>query len=287
MAQRKIPARAPDHDEGGGDTLPSRSDSIDFAPLGHAPAYRVLSERIAQRILDGELKPGDPLPTEQSLALRLGVNRSTVREAIRQLEQEGLLVRGAGRRLHVGRPGRGELASRTARAMVLHAVSFRDLWEVGVTLEPHAARLAAEHASARDLAELDENLASMEAVLATGHSFIDLDVRFHDLVARASGNRVLMLAREPVSRLLAPSFERLRVRLPQAGARNLEAHRRIVAALHRRDPDEAEVWTRRHFVDFQRGYRLASLDLDAPVEWPESGILPISAAPTETEERPQ
>lgn len=263
-----------------------RGTSAVFEPLRHAPAYRMLSDRIERRILDGDLKPGDPLPTEQELAERFGVNRSTVREAIRLLEQEGLLVRTAGRRLQVALPGPRDLASRAMRTMVLEAVSFRELWEVGVTLEPRAARLAAEHASAADLVALDENLARTEEVLARGESYIDLDVEFHALVARASGNRVLMVAREPVSLLLAPSFERLRLTLPQAGRRNLEAHRRIVEAIRRHDPDEAEAWTHRHFVDFQRGYRVADLDIEAPVEWPEPGISPLPAATTETEETP-
>jgi DNA-binding FadR family transcriptional regulator len=263
-----------------------RTASTVFAPLRHAPAYRVLSDRIERRILDGHLKPGDPLPTEQALAETFGVNRSTVREAIRLLEQEGLLVRAAGRRLRIAQPGMGDLAPRAMRAMVLEAVSFRELWEVGVTLEPRAARLAAGHATESDLAALDENLARTEAVLARGESYINLDVQFHALVARASGNRVLMLAREPVSLLLAPSFERLRRTLPQAGARNLEAHRRIVEAIRRRDPDEAEAWTHRHFVDFQRGYRVARLDVEAPVDWPEQGFTSHPAATTETEETP-
>jgi len=257
-----------------------------FAPLRHSPAYRLLSERIERRILDGELKPGDPLPTEQELAESFGVNRSTVREAIRLLEQEGLLVRAAGRRLQVALPGMGSLAPRAMRTLVLEAVSFRELWEVGVTLEPRAARLAAEHATDADLAALDENLARTEQVLARGESYIELDVQFHALVAKASGNRVLMLAREPVSLLLAPSFERLRLTLPQAGRRNLEAHRRIVDAIRRHDPDEAEGWTLRHFVDFQRGYRVADLDIEAPVEWPQPGISSFPAATTETEETP-
>src|SRR5690606_21376082 len=131
---------------------------------------------------DGDLKPGDALPTEQALAEKFGVNRSTVREAIRLLEQEGLLVRAAGRRLRIAQPGMGDLASRAMRAMVLEAVSFRELWEVGITLEPRAARLAAEHATDADLVALDDNLARTEAVLAMGGSYIELDVQFHALV---------------------------------------------------------------------------------------------------------
>lgn len=245
-----------------------RGASAVFGPLRHAPAYRALSESIESKILGGELAPGDPLPTEQELAESFGVNRSTVREAIRLLEQEGLLVRAAGRRLQVALPGLGDLAPRAMRALVLEAVSFRELWEVGMTLEPRAARLAAEHATADDVAALDENLERTGRVMDSGKSYVELDSQFHAIVARAAGNRVLMLAREPVSLLLAPTLEQLRRRLPQAGERNLEAHRRIVDAIRRSDPDSAEEWTRKHFVDFWRGYQVAQLDMDAAVDWP-------------------
>ena len=65
-----------------------------------------------------------------------------------------------------------------------------------------------------------------------------------------------------------------------------ESTTRIVEAIRRRDPDEAEAWTHRHFVDFQRGYRVARLDVEAPVDWPEQGFTSHPAATTETEEPP-
>jgi DNA-binding FadR family transcriptional regulator len=239
-----------------------------FQPLRHAPAYKALSAEIERKILGGELKPGEPLPAEQELAERFAVNRSTVREAIRQLEQEGLLVRGAGRRLQVALPGLYDLSPRTTRALVLQQVTFRELWEIAVVLEPCAARLAATHSTDSDLEELDANVEATAQAVRAGAAFTELDVQFHAIVARASRNRVLMLAREPVSLLYRPTLAELQRRLPQTGQRNLDAHRRIVAALRRRDADDAETWARKHLNDFQRGYRLAALDMDAAVELP-------------------
>src|SRR5690606_27041400 len=95
-----------------------------FRPLRHAPAYRALSARIERMILSGQLKPGDSLPTETALAERFGVNRSTVREAIRLLEQEGLVSRTTGRRLQVDMPGLFDLAPRASRALLLQHVTF-------------------------------------------------------------------------------------------------------------------------------------------------------------------
>ena len=83
------------------------------------PAYKAVSAEIERSILEGGIPPGAPLPTEQELADRFGVHRSTVREAIRQVEQEGLVQRREGRRLFVTLPGLYDLAPRTARLLML------------------------------------------------------------------------------------------------------------------------------------------------------------------------
>ena len=112
------------------------------------PAYKTVSAAIERAILDGALRPGAALPTEQELADRFGVHRSTVREAIRQVEQEGLLQRREGRRLFVCLPGVHDLAPRATRLLLLHQTTFQELWDVALTLEPLAARLAASQATA-------------------------------------------------------------------------------------------------------------------------------------------
>lgn len=95
-----------------------------------------------------------------------------------------------------------------------------------------------------------------------------LDVAFHALVGRASHNHALMLAREPISLLYSPTLRQIFQHLPQARQRNLDAHRHIVDALERRDADGAAEWTRKHMVDFQRGFALAGLDMSTPIETP-------------------
>jgi DNA-binding FadR family transcriptional regulator len=244
-----------------------------FDRLHLTPAYKVVSSEIERSILGGQLKPGMPLPTEQSLAERFGVHRSTVREAIRQVEQEGLVQRRAGRRLFVTLPGLYDMAPRAARLLLLQQTTFEELWQVAATLEPLAARLAALHATAADLEALEDNttltrqLQGRGAATVEAHQrLVELDVEFHALVGRASHNRALMLAREPISLLYNPTLLRIHLHLPQSKARNLDAHRAIIDALHRRDADAAADWTRRHMDDFRRGFRMTGLDMGAPVQ---------------------
>lgn len=243
-----------------------------FRQIRLEPAYKAVSAEIERSILEGVLKPGEPLPTEQALAEHFGVHRSTVREAIRQVEQEGLLQRREGRRLFVTLPGLYDMAPRAARLLLLQQTTFHELWQVAVIVEPLAARLAAEHADAMDLQALTANTDMTAELTESGGRTLDenarlvqLDVEFHALVGRASHNPALILAREPISLLYNPTLLRIHMQLPQSKARNLAAHRAILKALQQRDAAAAEDWTRKHMVDFQRGFELAALDMSAPI----------------------
>lgn len=253
-------------------SVPPADDVSMFSRLRLEPAYKAVSLEIERSILSGKLKPGMPLPTEQSLAERFGVHRSTVREAIRQVEQEGLVQRREGRRLFVTLPGLYDLAPRAARLLLLQQTTFQELWQVAVTLEPLAARLAAAHAEPADIEALAHNTELTAALQAQGADSMDdnmrlveLDVEFHALVGRASHNRALMLAREPISLLYNPTLLQIHLHLPQSKTRNLAAHRAILDALQRRDAEAAAEWTRKHMVDFQKGFEMTGQDMRTPI----------------------
>ena len=211
-----------------------------FARLEIAPAYQQVAEAIERKILAGQLAPGDRLGTEADLVRQFGVNRSTVREGIRLLEQSGLVRRDQSRRLYVSLPRYNRLATRVSRALVLHQVTFRELWEASMSLETAIAGAAAERASPEDIAELEDNIARMEAAVEL-HAIADLDNDFHALIARISRNRVLQLAREPASLLFAPTLKMILDQVAVAGRRNLEAHRKILDACRRHDPEAARL----------------------------------------------
>ncbi len=228
-------------------------------------AYQAVHEALEDAILDGSLQTGDPLPTEMELAEQFGVTRHTVREGIRVLEQTGFVKRQAGRRLFVSLPRHDELAPRSSRALLMHKVTFRELWEVALHLEVCAANLAAERNNAKLVASLKENLQEMEAALKAGRDIIELDVAFHAMIAEATENRVLLLAREPVSLLFYPSLKKL-FKHPKtrkvSPARLVEAHRHIVEAFENGDAEAVAEWMSRHIRDFRRGYDFAGLDID-------------------------
>lgn len=238
---------------------------VAFTKLELPPAYRAVSLEIERLILDGTLKPGDALPSETDLAGRFGVHRSTVREGIRQLETEGLVRRETRKRLVVAAPDSADLAPRASRALTLQQITFRELWEAAMVMEPLSAALTAARRTDAVLAELDDNLARTEATIVAGQSPVALDMEFHSLIAAGSGNRALILAREPIGQLLYPAYVAIRPHLPQSAGRLMTAHRAIVEAIRARDADEARIWMARHIEDLNRGWLLCGLDPDMSV----------------------
>jgi DNA-binding FadR family transcriptional regulator len=236
-----------------------------FKKLDSLPVYRLVFDAIEQQIVGGSLKPGDVLPTETHLAEQFGVNRSTVREGIRMLEESGLVQRKSGKRLQVTLPQLLDMAARTSRLLKLHEVTFRELWEASTAIEPVVARYAAERITAPEIEALEQNLAAMEKAVSDPVEVVRLDIEFHDLIAQAARNRALGLAREPISLLFMPAGRAI---LPRLGTqkRIIDAHRALLKALKAHDADEAESWMRRHFADFKRGFEKTGLDLDKPLD---------------------
>jgi DNA-binding FadR family transcriptional regulator len=242
---------------------PARSGSKDRPEAPEPqPAYGRVAADLEQRILNRTLKPGDPLPSETELARQFGVNRSTVREAVRRLESAGLVGRAAGtKRLRVTRPGQAATASSMSRALTLDDVTFIELWEAMLAIAPRTAALAAAHVRPENLERLEICIHRVETARSS-EGAVGGVVEFFGALAATSANRVLVLAMQPVTRLLAPSLRRMIDRVPQGRSRIVVAQRCVVEALRKGDAEEAQTWMTRHVQDFRRGYEVAGIALD-------------------------
>ena len=237
-----------------------------FRRIKATPAYRLVAEAIERRILAGDIRPGEHIGTEAELVKQFGVNRSTVREGIRLLEHDGLIRRKANRQLAVGLPHYERLATRSSRALVLHEATFRELYETAMALQMATMAGAVERASEAQIAALEENVAQTEKVLADPQAVAALDTEFHAMIGRASGNRVLQLAREPSDLLILPTTELVLRQSKVGAARLLEAHRKMLDAIQARDVEAGQLWARRHIQDWKRGFERAGNDLDQPID---------------------
>jgi DNA-binding FadR family transcriptional regulator len=237
-----------------------------FPRVSPTPAYQQVAEAIEREIVAGHIRPGDPLGTEAELVKQFGVNRSTVREGIRLLEQGGLVRRDSSRRLWVGLPHYERLATRMSRALVLHEVTFRELYEAAMPIQVATIEAAVERATPELVAELEDNIARTERALRDSAAVAELDGEFHGLIGKASGNRVLQLAREPSESLVVETTELILAKVKEGAPRLLHAHRMYVDALKRRDKEAGRLWVRRHLDDWRKGFERAGRDLDQPID---------------------
>jgi DNA-binding GntR family transcriptional regulator len=196
-----------------------------------------LSERahraLAEAIIRGSLPPGMRI-AEAQLAQHFGISRAPLREAVRTLEEGGLMQR----RPHA-----------SLRVTALQPEQMIEMFVLREALEGMAARLAATRATEVEIAELraivDEQAAGVVAKpMASG----DRDWRFHAAITRISGNmRIHALLESDLYRLLRNYRHPDRIQTGR-GARAVEEHRRIFSAIEERDPELAELQMRRHIA---------------------------------------
>ena len=105
---------------------------------------------------------------------------------------------------------------------------------------------AVQRATPAQIRKLEENIEGTDEVLADPAAVATLDAEFHVLIGKASGNRVLQLAREPSDLLVFPTTRLVLSQVKEGPARLLEAHRMMLDAIVRRDKEAARLWARRH-----------------------------------------
>ena len=233
--------------------------SIEFEPVQIEPAYRKVAAALLERITDRTLAAGDRLPSELELARQFGVNRSTLREALRELETNGLLRRERGSKLMmVMRPHTQAIASGVSRALALHDVTVQDVYEGLTILEPSIAEIAATRRSEYDVLRIKQAAGNGNSNDDASHAAAE----FFRSLGDATQNRVLRLAHEPLLQLLEPSLAVMIDKVPQARQRIASAQKRITSAIRERDAEAARSWTAKHIRDFRRGFDLAGIDLE-------------------------
>lgn len=194
------------------------------------------------------LSEGDRIPPERELAEALRVSRADLRKALLVLESEGHLDRQVGRGTFVRDPSASGLADAAKLALLAQRTGPHEAMTARLALEPELARLAALHASPFQIAEM-RRLADAMRHAPDWETYEELDSRFHDLIAEATGNPLLLeisrivngVRREVVwSRLYLPEGR------PTPDYHSFEEHDAIVAALERRDRAGSRDAMRRH-----------------------------------------
>ncbi len=218
-------------------------------------AAELVARGLRRRIVTGELAEGAPLPPEGQLMEQFGVARTTVREAFRVLESEGLLEirRGAGGGARVRAPSEAAVARYAGLVLQFQGVTLADVHETRIRLEaPLAASLAGRNRDEVMVRRLRDALAEEAEALASPEALPWAEGRFHTTLVRLAGNKTIEVMSAVVNRIIAGHVARFmaeRGREPETRAGHLEAHRaheRLVELIEVGAAQEAELLWRRH-----------------------------------------
>lgn len=212
---------------------------MDLRPIRTKKIYEEIVQQIKDLIGEGNLKPGDRLPSERELSERLAVSRASVREALSALAAMGVIVIRPGEGTFVQNIRNGAIVEPLAMALLLDRQAAMELLEARQALEGEAAYLAARRAGPEDLEKMEELLKEMEHDLQRGILGEEADLRFHLAIAEAARNSVLARLMHTVSDTMRQALKTSRQRL-YTTAGNPEKlfaqHNQIYEAIKAHDP---------------------------------------------------
>lgn len=187
--------------------------SIQFQPIRSARAFEEIATQIRTELVEGRLRVGSRLPSERALSEQFGVSRNTLREALRSLENAGLI------RLQKGATGGAFISHGSSEAVGtglldmyhLGAIQPAQLTEARIWLEGIVVREACKRASAADLEELGANIQAAEEATRAGdfEKRAETHLNFHRLLARMTGNPIMVTVMNGVLDVLSHFIGRI------------------------------------------------------------------------------
>lgn len=213
----------------------------------------LVAEQIVQDVMRNGLAAGQSLPPEHVMIEQYQTARSTLREALRLLEFQGVIMMktGPGGGPIVIKPDGSSLRSAMALFLQFRGAPYRTVVEVRFGMEPMISALAASRMTTGELDELQRNVDDMAANLGDQNLFIENNRIFHDVIARASGNVLFECIVTSLMSLLDNTM--LNADYPHSRREKvLDAHVAIFEALKTRDPMLAEMRMREHVEGYRR-----------------------------------
>jgi GntR family transcriptional regulator, transcriptional repressor for pyruvate dehydrogenase complex len=205
-----------------------------------------LIANIKRLISSGAIVPGAKFPPERELAKEFGVNRASLRQALKVLEIMGVLTQRVGDGTYLSASAESILKEPLDFLILLDDLSHHELMETRMIVEPELAARAAERATTEDLVSLRRAIAAMENC-RTNQERLEADLAFHQCIFRASGNRICHLLFNVIHRSVLTSMSQLSARVSLD--RPLTFHKRIYAAIQQRSADEARRQMLEHLAD--------------------------------------
>jgi GntR family transcriptional regulator, transcriptional repressor for pyruvate dehydrogenase complex len=232
---------------------------VKFEELARSSVSEQVASRITEAIIKGDFRAAEPLPPERELSEMFGVSRASIREALRVLRVQGLIVTKGPppTRAVVADVAGGPLRDVLVNLLQLERVGLQDLVDFRYVLESAAFERSAKARDPEAIEEARQALDEMRKIRADLERFHRADVRFHLALIRGSGNEVMYLVmlavREAVARYM---FEALRALYERPGGLKLlvQEHEDLIEAVEQGNPARASELIREHIIDFHEAF---------------------------------
>jgi DNA-binding FadR family transcriptional regulator len=206
-------------------------------PLDTTARYRAVQDELRSYIIDNRMQPGDRLPSETSLATKMGVSRNVVREAVKSLEALGLVEVRVGLGVFVKAADLDDFLTNFAYSLLFDGRSAVELYEIRRRLEHSYAREAVRHLSDESLSEMERLFSEMEQAFREGKEFILQDLALHRTLFHNVGNGTLLKLFDIFGTIYANTRHLFRAQPHDVVAEDLRNHKLLLEALRQRDED--------------------------------------------------
>lgn len=230
-----------------------------FTSVKKLPLPIEIQKQLTKAMNDGVYKPGDKLPSERELVDQFQVSRVTIREALTNLQNAGLIIirRGMNAGTYVTEPSPIPITKTLENLISFQKLSFVHLVEARLYLEPESARAAAYLRTDADLARMKQLIdQAEEAANVSWKEARRTNIRFHCEIARIAQNPIILFITESISQVYADYLiEITKTKLDKKTIlKHISEHRAILKAIEKEDGDEACEDTRRHLMETYRTY---------------------------------
>jgi len=200
--------------------------------------YEEVVSQIHELVREGRFKAGDQLPSERELAETFKVSRTSVREALRALEAQGLIVSRTGAGNFVAELPIEALVAPFATLLIEEKSALADIFEMRKLIEPHIASLAAERATKRDIDRMKKILDKQREAVSRGETGVEADAELHFAIGRATQNQAFEKLVSGLMEILSHSREESLQTTARRKA-SIESHRKILSAIEEHDKKKA------------------------------------------------
>jgi len=224
-------------------------------PIKTSKIYEQIVDQIGQLVAEGQLKPGDRLPSERELVERFQVSRASIREAISALEMMGLIEVRSGEGTYIRHVNLESVVAPLAWMLFIEKDTDRELYEARKVLEVQAAGLAAARVEEDELGDMFEALEIMRMDLAINRLGEDADHRFHYEIAKATHNKILFRLMNTISDTMRKTLKTSRSKLYEdrnSPERLYKEHFAIYEAIRDHDVENAQKLMLDHLVGVER-----------------------------------